>query len=44
MNKFTITQFRERYPNDDACLHRIFQLRFANLVCPKCEGTKEFTL
>ncbi len=43
MNKFTITQFRERYPNDDACLHRIFQLRFANLVCPKCEGTKEFT-
>jgi transposase len=43
MNKFTITQFRAMYPDDDACLHKIFKLRFANLVCPKCESTKEFT-
>jgi transposase len=43
MNKFTITQFREAYPDNNACLHKIFQLRFTNLVCPKCEGTKEFT-
>lgn len=31
------------YPDDDACLHKIFQLRFTGLVCPKCESTKEFT-
>jgi transposase-like protein len=43
MNKFTITQFRAAYPNDDACLDKIFQLRFANLVCPKCESDKKFT-
>jgi transposase len=43
MNKFTITQFRARYPDDDACLHKIFQLRFANLVCPKCDSDKPFT-
>lgn len=43
MNKYTINQFRADYPNDDACLHKIFQLRFANLVCPKCDSIKEFT-
>jgi len=43
MNKFTITQFRERYPDNDACLDRIFQLRFSKLICPKCESDKPFT-
>lgn len=43
MNKFTITQFRAAYPNDDACLDKIFQLRFENLICPKCENDKPFT-
>jgi transposase len=43
MNKFTITQFREMYPDNDACLDKIFQLRFANLICPKCESDKKFT-
>ena len=42
MNKYTIKEFRNDYPNDDACLDRIFQLRYHNLVCPKCEGTKPF--
>lgn len=42
MNKYTIKEFRNDYPNDDACLDRIFQLRYSNLVCPKCEGTKPF--
>ncbi len=42
MNKYTIKEFREDYPNDDACLDKIFQLRYNNLVCPKCEGTKPF--
>ena len=43
MKKFTITEFREAYPNDDACLDKIFQLRYNNLVCPSCENTKFFT-
>ncbi len=43
MNKFTITQFRAAYPNEDACLDKIFQLRYNNLVCPKCESDKKFT-
>jgi transposase len=43
MEKFTITEFRAAYPNDDACLDKIFKLRFTNLVCPKCENDKPFT-
>lgn len=43
MNKYTINEFRKDFPDDDACLHRIFTLRFTNLVCPKCDGDKPFT-
>src|SRR6478672_10923667 len=43
MRKYTITEFRQDYPNDDACLDKIFKLRFTNLVCPKCENDKPFT-
>ncbi len=43
MKKFTITEFRAQYPNDNACLDKIFQLRYKNLVCPKCENDKPFT-
>ena len=43
MKRYTITQFRAAYPNDDACLERLFQLRYSNLVCPKCEADKPFT-
>ncbi|HLK28958.1 MAG TPA: IS1595 family transposase [Puia sp.] len=42
MNKLTINQFRTAYPNDDACLDKIFQLRFNNLICPKCESDNKF--
>jgi len=42
MNKYTIVEFREDYPNDDACLDKIFQLRYNNLVCPKCVSDKAF--
>lgn len=42
MKKFTLTQFKEAYPTNDACLDRIFQLRYSNLVCPKCESDKPF--
>src|SRR5690242_16875756 len=44
MNKrYTIDQFRKDYPDNDACLHKLFTLRFTGLVCPKCDGQKEFT-
>ena len=43
MNKYSIKEFRTDYPNDDACLDKIFRLRYTNLVCPKCEGIKPFT-
>jgi transposase len=42
MNKFTISQFREMYPNEDACLDKIFKIRFTNLICPECESDKPF--
>ncbi|HEX4373711.1 MAG TPA: transposase [Puia sp.] len=42
MNKLTITEFRKAYPNDDACLDKIFQLRFNNLICPECESDNQF--
>lgn len=35
--KFTFKDFLERYPNDDACLEAIFQIRYGNIeCCPKC--------
>lgn len=43
MNKYTINEFRRDFPDDDACLHRLFTLRFTNLVCPKCDSDKPFT-
>ncbi len=43
IQRFTITEFRATYPNEDACLDKIFELRFTNLVCPKCESDNKFT-
>lgn len=42
-NRYTITEFRNDYPDNDACLHKLFSLRYSNLICPKCDGQKEFT-
>jgi len=42
MNKYTINEFRRDYPDNDACLHKLFTLRFSGLVCPKCDSNKEF--
>lgn len=42
MKRFTITEFRAMYPDDDACLDKIFQLRFTGLICPKCESDNKF--
>ena len=43
IKRFTLTEFREMYPNEDACLDKIFQLRFKGLICPKCESDNTFT-
>ncbi|HLK29498.1 MAG TPA: IS1595 family transposase [Puia sp.] len=42
INKYSLEQFKKDYPNDDACLEKIYQLRFKNLICPKCENDKPF--
>jgi transposase len=41
-NKYTLTQFKNDYGTEDACLDKIFQLRYNNLVCPKCESDNQF--
>lgn len=42
-NRYTITEFRKDYPDNDACLDKIFRLRYSDLVCPKCDSDKPFT-
>lgn len=35
--KYTIQQFRKEYPNDAACLDKIFKMRFGKIeACPGC--------
>lgn len=35
--KYTLTQFNEKFPNDDACLRFIFEQRYGVMkACPKC--------
>src|SRR6202012_757672 len=41
-SKYTLTQFKNDYGTENACLDKIFQLRYNNLVCPKCESDKTF--
>ena len=42
-NRYTIEDLRRDYPNDDACLHKLFEIRYSNLICPKCDSDKKFT-
>lgn len=43
MEKFTIKQFRERFPNDNACLAELFKIRYGHMKeCPKCEHKAEY--
>ncbi|MFT3909856.1 MAG: IS1595 family transposase [Ferruginibacter sp.] len=43
MKKYTLEEFKAAYPTNDACLERIFELRYKGLICPKCESDKPFT-
>jgi len=37
MNRYTIKQFNEQYPNDDACLDAIFRNHYGDMkACPNC--------
>lgn len=37
--KFTIKQFNNKYPNDEACLHEVFLNRYSHLEsCPSCKA------
>jgi transposase len=41
--KFTVKDFRQRYPDTDACLQEIMRLRFGDLSeCPKCKKETKF--
>jgi len=42
-DKFTIRQFHERFPTNDACLEEIKQLKYGSeLECPNCHRTNKF--
>ena len=41
--KYTFKQFNKEYPNDDACLLKIFNNRYGNLKkCPECKQSTKF--
>jgi len=43
MNRYTIKQFNEQYPDETACLDAIFQNRFGDLkFCPHCGAETKF--
>lgn len=43
MNRYTIKNFQEEFPDDDTCLAYIFDLRYGGLVkCPWCKKPKQF--
>ena len=43
MKKYTMKEFNEKYPTDDACLERIFKGRYPNGVfCPKCQKITKY--
>ena len=38
----SITQFNEKFPDEDACWEYLYQVRYPNgFVCPKCGDTRE---
>lgn len=41
--KYTYKHFQQQYPNDNACLERVFQNRYGDLkFCPKCAAETKF--
>jgi transposase len=43
VSDFTLQQFNEKYPDDDACLEAIFNARYGDLkTCPHCYKETKF--
>ena len=44
MSKYTIRQFQEEYPDDDACLDKILEMRYGGteIECPHCKRDSKF--
>lgn len=43
MTDFTVVEFFNRFPDDDACLDHLFEVKFGDLTeCPKCVRTSRF--
>jgi transposase len=43
MKSYSIKQFRLDYPDEQACLDKVFQLTYKDLnICPKCSETTKF--
>jgi transposase len=41
--KFTVKEFNDTYPDDDACLEEVFQQRYGSTTnCPKCTRETKF--
>lgn len=41
--KFTINEFRKRFPDDDSCLAEVMQLRYSSVkICPECQKDTKF--
>ncbi len=41
--RYTISQFRKEFPNDEACLDKIFRIRYGdNPTCSECEREGKF--
>lgn len=41
--KFTINEFRKRFPDDDSCLTEVMQLRYGSVkICPECQKDTKF--
>jgi len=43
MNKLTINQFKDKFPDEDACLDYLFQIKYKKLqACTECGGMEKF--
>ncbi|MCI0458584.1 MAG: hypothetical protein L0Z62_16595, partial [Gemmataceae bacterium] len=39
---YTFQDFQRDYPDADACLHKLFTMRFPNPKCPKCGEVNKY--
>jgi len=39
----TLRQFQNRFPTEDSCLDHLFQVRYADMDCPKCDRELKYS-